>query len=56
MLVDLFKNNKLEYIHILTSKYRNIIQPITIYYNIANLRFFFIKTIIDRVDIILDVS
>ena len=55
MLEDLFKNNKLEYIHINTKRYNNVVRTITISCNIEKLRYFYIEKY-DRVDITLDIS
>ena len=56
MLEDLFKNNKLEYIHISTDNQKNIVKLMTISFNIENLRFFYINNGENRVDITLDIS
>ena len=55
MIEDLFKNNKLEYIHILTSQEYNIVKSMTISFNIQNLRYLYIY-ICDRVDLTLDIT
>ena len=56
MLEDLFKYNKLEYVHIYTLKEYNIVKPITLSHNIMNLRYFYVFTYKDRVDITLGIT
>ena len=56
MLEELFKKNKLEYVHIETNKYKNIILNMTLNKNIENLRYFNIDTKSTRYEITLDVT
>ena len=57
MLEELFKNNKLEYVHINKYMYgENIVKSMTISFNIQNLRFFCINNGENRVNITLDIS
>ena len=55
IIKDLFKNNKIEYIHIRTNN-NNIIKPMTLSRNIENLRYFYVNNGKNRVDITLDIS
>ena len=54
MLEDLFKNNKLEYVYLSFST--NIIKPMTLSSNIENLRYFYVNTEFDRVEIALNIT
>ena len=54
MLKDLFKKNKLEYLHIYTNKDQNIVKIMTLSQNIENLRYMLIETY-DRINIALDI-
>ena len=56
MLEDLFKNNKLEYVYIITKEHKNIVKSMTISHNIENLRYFHVNNDNIRVDITLDIS
>ena len=56
MLECLFKNNKLEYIHIDTYDNKNIIKSIAKSTNIEKLRYFYIKNKSSRIDITLDIT
>ena len=56
MLEDLFKNNNLEYFHIVTYNNKNIIKSISISTNIEKLRYFYIKNKSSRIDITLDIT
>ena len=56
MLEELFKQNKLEYVHINTRKYKNIILDMTLNDNIENLRYFNIDTDDIKYEVILDIS
>ena len=53
MLEDLFKNNKLEYVHI--DRGDNIVKSMTLSSNIENLRYLYIDYNV-RIYIILDIS
>ena len=53
MLEDLFKNNKLEYVHIYRGD--NIVKSMIISFNIQNLRYLYID-IYNEVDITLDIT
>ena len=55
MLEDLFKNNKLEYIHINANKDKNIIKRMTISNNLGKLRVLYIKNRNDRINITLNI-
>ena len=55
MLEELFKHNKLEYVHIWTEKDKNIILNITINKNIENLRYLSIEIKDIRYEVTLDI-
>ena len=56
MLEELFKQNKLEYVHILTEKGKYIILDVILKENIENLRYFNIYIYDIRYEVTLDVS
>ena len=56
MLEELFKKNKLEYVHINTERGKNIIFDMTLHKNIKNLRYFNIDTADIRYEVTLDIS
>ena len=56
MLEELFKLNKLEYVHINTRKYKNIILDLTLNNNIKNLRYFYVYIDDIRYEVTLDIS
>ena len=56
MLYDLFKNNKLEYVHIETEFKCNIVKSMTLNNNIKNLRYMNIEITGKRATICLDIS
>ena len=56
MLEELFKQNKLEYVHIETRKDKNIILNITLNNNIKNLKYLYIYIYDIRYEVTLDIS
>ena len=56
MLEELFKQNKLEYVHIWTKKDKNIILDMILNNNIEDLRYFYVYIYDMRYEITLDVS
>ena len=56
MLEELFKQNKLEYVHILTEKGKNIIFIMVLNKNIENLRYFYVYIYNIRYEVTLDIS
>ena len=56
MLEELFKQNKLEYVHIETEKGRSVIFNVTLNTNIDNLRYLNINIYKARYEIEIDVS
>ena len=55
MLEELFKHNKLEYVHILTEKGKNIIFIMLLNKNIENLRYFYVYLDDIRYEVTLDI-
>ena len=55
MLEELFKQNKLEYVHILTEKGKNVILDMALNKNIENLRYFYINIEYIRYEVTLNI-
>ena len=56
MLEELFKQNRLQYVHILTEKGKNVILDMTLNKNIENLRYLSIEIKDIRYEVTLNIS
>ena len=56
MIEDLFKNNKLEFVNIVTKSNENNVKHMELSSNIYYLKYFYVDSNYKRVDITLDIS
>lgn len=55
MLYDIFKSNKLEYVHINSFNGHDIVKSATLQHNIENIRYLYVYNNGNRIDITLDI-